>query len=113
MTYEKETWANKMDKLLLLAQRFRGRFSNQSLNPDLINRLEARYDDIVAEGLTYHESLPALHSISKRGRKKRRAGNNLVLRLKAYKQETLIFLHNPLVPFTNDQVEQDIHMIKV
>ena len=48
MTYEKEAWANKMDKLLLLAQRFRARFPDQSLNPDLINRLEARYDEIIS-----------------------------------------------------------------
>ena len=112
MTYEKEAWANKMDKLLLLAQRFRARAPDQALNPNLINRLETLYDGIVAEGLTYHETLPTLHPLSKRGRKKRRTGHNLVSRLKVYKQETLRFLHNPLVPFTNNQAEQDIRMIK-
>ncbi len=39
------------------------------------------YESIVNRGLAYHESLPELSSSSNRGRKKRRTGHNLLIRL--------------------------------
>ena len=49
----------------------------------------------------------------KRGRVKRRPGHNLVLRLQKYDEDVLRFLSNPEVPFTNNQAEQSLRMIKV
>ena len=45
--------------------------------------------------------------------RKRYAGHNLLLRLEKYKEDVLRFLHDPIVPFTNNQAEQDIRMMKV
>ena len=67
------------------------------------------YDAIVAEGLAFHESQPAL---SKR-KNKRRVGHNLLLRFRNYKDAVLRFLTTPGVPFTNNQAEQDVRMMKV
>jgi len=49
----------------------------------------------------------------RRGRKPRRTGHNLLLRLQTRKEDTLRFLHDPAVPFTNNQAERDGRMMKV
>src|SRR5258708_35669848 len=48
-----------------------------------------------------------------RGRAPRRTGHNLLLRLTTRKQDTLRFLHDPTVPFTNNQAERDGRMMKL
>ena len=49
----------------------------------------------------------------RRGRKPRRTGHNLLLRLQARKEDALRFLANLAVPFTNNQAEQDVRMAKL
>ena len=49
----------------------------------------------------------------KRGRKPRRTGHNLLLRLSGRKEDVLRFLNDPNVPFTNNQAERDLRMMKV
>lgn len=49
----------------------------------------------------------------KRGRLKRSKSRNLLERLKEYEADVLRFLDNPVVPFTNNQGENDIRMTKV
>ena len=48
-----------------------------------------------------------------RGRVKRSKSRNLLERLRDFEQEVLRFMTNPLVPFTNNQGENDIRMTKV
>ena len=65
-------------------------------------------------GLAYHRRLPALETKSKtRGRRKQRPDHNLLDRLKKFKTETLRFLTDFDVPFTNNLAEQDLRMMKV
>lgn len=95
---EKEPWACKMGKLLRLLSRW--------TDPP-VKRILSYYDWIVAQGLKFHESQKPL------GGRKRRVGHNLLLRLLNFKVAVLRFLTTPEVPFTNNQSEQDIRMIKV
>ena len=71
-----------------------------------------------AEGLAFHTAqAPLARSVTggrkPRGRAPRRTGHNLLLRLAARKQDTLRFLHDPAVPFTNNQAERDGRMMKL
>jgi transposase len=74
-----------------------------------------RYQDILAQGLAFHENQPPLGAgfPKHRGRIRRRPGHNLLLRLREHREDTLRFLHDPTVPFTNNQAERDLRMMKV
>jgi transposase len=110
-----EDWARKMQILFRRAchavnlARERG----VPLKPRLIARIERRYTAIVAEGLAFHQALPALRRAQRRGWKPRRVGHNLLLRLDQRRCDVLRFLHDPNVPFTNNQAEGDARMMKL
>jgi transposase len=118
MENEKEAWAFALFRFLQqvchainISKKL-----EKSLDPGFIAFLEARYDRIVAQGLAYHQSLPPLDDPNqrrRRGRKRHRIGDNLLLRLRDYKTDILRCLHNPAVPFTNNQAEQDVRMMKI
>lgn len=49
----------------------------------------------------------------KRGRIARSKSRNLLERLQDYEEDVLRFMENPLVPYTNNQGERDLRMVKV
>lgn len=109
--HDKELWARKMSHIL----HFAGKLSKDDIKIRRYKwRLLPLYDEIVEEGLKLHESLPPLPQ-QKKGKPKRRDGHNLLIRLKEHKYDVLrcIDLKTPNVPFTNNQAEQDIRMMKV
>jgi transposase len=118
---EKEDWARKMQRLLRRAchEVNLARERGSPLKPRLIALIERRYDVLVAEGLTFHEAQSPLRpddapqGRKRRGRKARRTGHNLLLRLAERRQDVLRFLANPNVPFTNNEAERDGRMMKV
>ena len=85
--------------------------------PRLIALSERRYDRIVADGMAWHESQPALApcaiQATRRGRLPRRVGHNLLRRLETRKPDVLRFLSDPAVPFTNNLAECDARMMKL
>jgi transposase len=112
---DKEDWARRMQILLRRACHAANlaRERGVALKPRLIARIERHYDAIVAQGLAYHRDLPALRRAQRRGWKPRRVGHNLLLRLHQRRDDVLRFLHNPQVPFTNNQAERDARMMKL
>jgi transposase len=108
---EKESWAGEMWKLLndanSLRQKHKGRVPQ-----NLVEALSNRYDRLVQEGLAFHDSKPPLPK-GKRGSRKRRIGHNLLRRFLHNKEDTLRFMYEAKVPFTNNQAERDIRMMKV
>jgi transposase len=118
---EKEDWARQMHRLLRRAAHAvkLARESAGGLKPRLIERFARRYDAIVGEGLAFHEAQAPLRGAAampgrkRRGRKPRRTGHNLLLRLCGRKHDVLRFLADPAVPFTNNQAERDVRMMKV
>jgi transposase len=115
---EKEDWARKMQLLLRRACHSANlaRERGVVLKPRLIACFERSYDAIVAEGLTFHETQPPLATKGgkkRRGRAPRRTGHNLLLRFLTRREDTLRFLHDPSVPFSNNEAERDGRMMKL
>jgi transposase len=114
---EQEPWARAMFRFLRQACHAANlaRARNEPLKPAFLDRLSARYDRIVAQGLTFHEAQAPLDAarFKKCGRARRRAGHNLLLRLRGHKADTLRFLADAAVPFTNNQAERDLRMMKL
>jgi transposase len=107
---EQESWAKSMTQLLLLANRYQHRY-NSRIPHSIEQRLRQIYNSIVERGLKYHQSLSPLTRKSNRGRIKRRVGHNLLLRWLPYAEDVWRFL-SPEVPFTNNQAERDLRMMK-
>src|SRR5450432_4871401 len=111
---EKEDWARRMQRLLRRACHATNlaREQENPLPPRLIALFERRYDAILTEGLAFHAAQPALARPAAagkgkaRGRKPRRVGHNLLLRLSIRKPDVLRFLSDLTVPFTNNLAEQ-------
>ena len=118
---EKEGWARKMQRLLRRACHAANlaRERGVALQPSLVEGFRRWWDAITAEGIRFHEAQPPLGpapaegQAKRRGRKPRRTGHNLLLRLQARKEDALRFLANLAVPSTNNQAEQDVRMAKL
>ena len=77
----------------------------------LLAALCAEYDAITARWFSDQIVLRA--DDKEAGQKKRSAGHKLVRRFQKYRADMLRFLRDFSVPFTNNQAERDIRMVKV
>ena len=110
---EKEEWARQMMNLLIFTKNtVEQHLEDGKLPAQTLLRIEQEYTRIVDKGVQYHAQLPPL-SKGKRGRQKQRDGKNLLDRLKQKRDCVLLFMHDFSVPFTNNQGEQDIRMVKL
>jgi len=86
-------------------------------NPEINSRqhymecLKHNYDVILQKGAEQNP-IPQKEQ-GKRGRVKRGKIRTLIDRLQKYKAEVCRFTENPLVPFTNNQAERDLRMVKM
>jgi transposase len=114
---EKEPWAGTMHELLRTANKqvrdARAAGATALAEPEK-RRIAAAYDATLAIGLALHEGqAPLARTPGARGRPPRRTGHNLLLRLRDRKADVLRFIEDFDVPFTNNQAEQDIRMMKL
>lgn len=110
---KKEEWAKQMKDLLVFANQEVEKYAEQGALPiEVILKIENTYGKIVDDGLAYHADLPSLPK-SKRGKQKQRDGKNLLDRFQGKRECVLRFIHDFSVPFTNNQGEQDIRMMKL
>lgn len=114
---EKEPWASVMQELLRSANKLVGNAKQNgavALAKTDIERITVEYDAALAEGFAMHEGQsPLIRRPGARGRSPRRTGHNLLLRLRTHKADVLRFINDFDVPFTNNQAEQDIRMMKL
>ena len=114
---EKEPWAKKMFWLPRHACKAVHRAVAQGasvLAARAGRRIFKLYDAIVARGLAFHELQPPLPKrTGARGGQARRPGHNLLIRFRNFRKDVLRFVSDFAVPFTNNQAEQDIRMMKV
>jgi transposase len=92
--------------------RYRHYYGGEILPSELYERLLKLYERTLQEGFDYHKAnlLPAIKK--RRGRIANRPGHNLLIRLSNYREDVLRFLHAPEVPFTNNEAERDLRMMK-
>ena len=108
---EKEEWAGSMYSILeVLRRKKKGGISE--ISKEYKERMERYYDKIIEKGIIYHESKKELPR-GKSGKKRRRRGHNLLRRLKKNKSIILRFINEEKVPFSNNQAERDIRMMKL
>jgi transposase len=114
---EKEPWACAMSLLLNSANQLKceaqGRGETE-LPASVYQGIIVKYMAILAEGLAFHERQdPLARRPGARGRKAKRPGHNFLVRLRDYRDDVLRFLTDFTVPFTNNQAERDLRMMKL
>lgn len=112
---EKQVWAANMQTLLLEINDEIKKSTTGELAKNLCTRYGKKYDKIIAEGEIKCPlpEIPMINGKKKRGRVKKSKSRNLLERLRDYKEDTLRFMYDPLVPFTNNAGENDLRMTKV
>jgi len=110
---EGEEWAKRMFDFLIETKQAVDKHALQgALSPEILLQIEQNYQQILTDGLAYHASLPPLPK-RKRGKQKQRDGKNLLDRLDEKRDCVLRFAWDFSVPFTNNQGERDIRMVKL
>ena len=86
--------------------------AREALPPSLLVKFDRWFDRIIANGEEFHAGLEPFEPIraGKRGRKKRRVPENSLRRPKKRKKETLPFLHDLSVTFSNNEAERNLRM---
>ena len=106
-----EPWAARMLVALRIALKCRHHYGEKEIPEKTQQALRILYRREIAAGLAWHETLTPLPQ-KRPSSPKRRKGHNLLLRLRTYEEETLRFLKDPNIPFTNNLAEQDLRMMK-
>lgn len=92
-------WNKKMHDLIKEMLHYKNSIGeNGEFDPDIVASLEKRYDEILDEAEKEYEDTPPTDYY--------RDGYNLYLRLKKYKENELLFLHDRSVPANNSLAER-------
>jgi transposase len=112
-----QPWAKDMAELLLEIKAAVARTPQpaMSLSPSELETFEKRYDEVVESGFEANPAPAAAAEgeVKKRGRPKQPPPVNLLIRLRDFKSEVLVFMSDFRVPFDNNQGERDVRMVKV
>jgi len=110
---QNQPWAGKMHALLLEMYQFVAQRRQVASKATPAQRAfwHRRYRRLLREGWRANPKRFAFHR--SRGRPKQTKAQNLLDRLQRHQTSVLAFLHDFRVPFTNNQAEQDLRMMKV
>lgn len=110
-----QQWSEQMYDLILEMKTAVDTAQEQSLplSQQLISDFEARYRHIIVTGILENPAPEPVDHFVKRGRKKQSKAKNLLDRCQKYEREILSFMHDFSIPFSNNQAERDIRMMKL
>jgi transposase len=109
LSEETKAWAAPLKELLLEMKaevEHAGAEGGRRVADDKLAELTGTYDRLIAEGLEAQPPPDVPEQVRKQAR-------NLLLRLGRRKEEVLLFLTDPRVPFDNNQAERDLRMVKL
>ena len=109
---DKQAWAQRM-QTLLCTMNDAVKNAGGSLPPDKAEGWRKAYRQCLKKAEEECPPPDESQRQGKRGRLKRTRARNLLERLRDYETDVLRFLDDPTVPFTNNQGERDIRMLKV
>jgi transposase len=109
-----QRWAQRMFLLLLAMHRLveRPKQTTVFLTPDQIKPWLRQYRRLLRQGRVENPPLPP-PAVRRRGRIAKTKAQNLLDRLELWETSVLAFLSDTTVPFSNNQAEQDLRMMKV
>ena len=107
-----QKWAKKMQALLIEMNNETTK-ANGLLAQTNAQQYVSKYQNILEEGDVECPPPATKKPDGKRGRTANTKSRNLLERLRKFQTETLLFMTNKIVPFTNNQGENDIRMTKV
>lgn len=109
-----QKWAEAMSRHLLWVKTCKeeailsGTFS---IEGNILNKIKQQYDKILEAG---HAENPGIKRFkNKRGKPKKTRAQNMLERMRNYKDNILAFVYNFDIPFDNNLAERDIRMEKV
>ena len=106
-----QKWAKQLKSLLIEINQEVKDSQKQCLSPEKVESYQQKYRDTLSEG--EKECPPVISKKKKRGRTKQSKSRNLLVRLGSFEQDTLRFMQEPIVPFSNNLAENDLRMTKV
>jgi transposase len=109
---DEQEWARDMKNLLLKINQAVDDAGGQ-LEPEESRKYRQKYRDLLDNAQIECPPPDETKRTNRRGRIKRSKARNLLERLMDYETETLRFMDDEQVPFTNNRGENDIRMTKV
>jgi transposase len=106
-----QLWAKTMRELLLKINNDVNNNVDNILDKDIALRYREQYRKILESGDI--ECPEPIRKDNQKGRLKKSKSRNLLERLRNYEDDTLRFMENKIVPFTNNLGENDLRMTKV
>lgn len=108
-----EQWPQQMTDLLINASKISAATHAQNIpmTQHDVAAFSTLYDAILREGEQRHPEAPK--PFGKRGRPKQSIAFNLLRRLREHADAVLLFIANPIVPFTNNLAERAVRTPKV
>ncbi len=109
---DKQVWAFKMKELLIEINQVVEK-AGGTLEKTEAKKYRNQYRKILEQGDKESPSPEGKRKKGQRGRLKKSKSRNLLERLRNFENDVLRFMENSLVPFTNNQSENDLRMTKV
>jgi transposase len=110
-----QVWSGHMDDLIneIKVAVDMAKKISKPLNYRQIAGFELRYRQIIELGFLENPVHYSSEKVVKRGRKKQSKTKNLLDRCQKYEYEILSFMRDFSIPFSNNQAERDVRMVKL